>query len=98
MGQVVNYYLGEVYLCVGDCVLVWVFFGNVKWMNYDCVFVEEVNFNYGKLLYEMKDLQEVIVFFQEIIFISLYYVEVQILMGEIFLSYCNYEQVLSILD
>ncbi len=98
MGQAANYYLGEAYLRVGDRASARASFGNAKRMGYDRALAEEANFNYGKLSYEMKDPQEAISAFQEITPTSPYYVEAQTLMGEIFLSYRNYEQALAILD
>lgn len=98
MGQAGNYYLGEAYLRTGDRSLARASFGNAKRMNYDQALAEEANFNYGKLSYEMKDPQEAIDAFQKVKTTSPYYVEAQTLMGEIFLSYRNYEQALSILD
>jgi tetratricopeptide (TPR) repeat protein len=98
MGQAANYYLGECYLRAGDRSSARASFGNAKRMNYDRTLAEEANFNYAKLSYEMKDPQEAISAFREITTTSPYYVEAQTLMGEIFLSYRNYEQALSILD
>jgi len=98
MGQAANYYLGECYLRNGDRSSARASFGNAKRMTYDRSLAEEANFNYGKLSYEMKDPQEAITAFQQITATSPYYLEAQTLMGEIFLSYRNYEQALSILD
>lgn len=60
-------------------------------MIYDFIIQEEVNFNYVKLFYELKDLREVIDVLQIILLIFRYYVEVQFLMSEIFLNYCDYQ-------
>ena len=98
LGQAANYYLGEAYLQVGDRPSARASFGNAKRMGYDRSLAEEANFNYGKLSYELNDPQEAISSFQEVTPTSPYYVEAQTLMGEIFLSYRNYEQALSILD
>ena len=98
MGQAANFYLGDCYLRTGNRSSARSAFGNAKRMQYDQTLAEEANFNYGKLSYEMKDPQEAISAFQQIDQTSQYYVEAQTLMGEIFLSYRNYEQALSILE
>lgn len=98
MGQAANYYLGEAHLRAGNRTLARASFGNAKRMPYDKALAEEANFNYGKLSYELKDPQEAISAFRQVQPTSPYYVESQTLMGEIFLSYRNYEQALSILD
>ncbi|MEZ4985484.1 MAG: tetratricopeptide repeat protein [Saprospiraceae bacterium] len=98
MGQAANYYLGEAYLRQGNRASARAAFGNAKRMNYDKGLAEEANFNYGKLSYEMKDPQEAISSLQLVDRTSPYYVEAQTLMGDIFLTYRNYEQALAILD
>ncbi|MEM1215616.1 MAG: tetratricopeptide repeat protein, partial [Bacteroidota bacterium] len=98
MGQAANYYLAECYLRAGDRSSARASFGNAKRMSYDPALAEDANFNYGKLSYELNDPQEAISAFQQVRNTSPYYVEAQQLMGDIFLSYRNYEQALQILD
>lgn len=98
MGQAANFYLADCYLRAGDRSSARASFGNAKRMQYDPAISEESNFNYGKLSYEMKDPQEAIAAFQQIDRTSQYYIEAQTLMGDVFLSYRNYAQALSILE
>ncbi|RME93385.1 MAG: hypothetical protein D6772_15960, partial [Bacteroidetes bacterium] len=98
MGQAANYYLALCYLRTGDRASARAAFGAAKRMAYDPEITAEANFNYGKLSYEMKDPREAISAFQQITPTSPYYVEAQTLMGEIFLSYRDYAQALSVLD
>lgn len=98
MGQAANYYLADSYLRIGDRSSARAAFGSAKRMQYDTDLADEANFNYGKLSYEMKDPQEAIAAFRQVKQTSPYYVEAQSLMGEIFLSYRNYEQALAALE
>ncbi len=98
VGQSANYYLGDARLRAGDRTSARYAFGNAMRMNFDPVLQEEATYNYAKLSYELRDPREAINALQMLQPSSRYYVESQRLLGEIFLTYRDYEQALSVLD
>ncbi|MCB0636610.1 MAG: tetratricopeptide repeat protein, partial [Lewinella sp.] len=98
LGQAANYYMADSYLRLGNRGNARSAFGAASRMPYDQQIVEESTFNYGKLSYELQDPREAVTALQQITPTSRYYVEAQTLMGEIFLSYRDYEQALRVLE
>jgi tetratricopeptide (TPR) repeat protein len=98
LSQSANYYLADCYLRRGDKSSARAAFSNAKRMNYDPQITEDATFNYGKLSYELKDPREAIAALQTLGPTSRYYLEAQGLMGEVFLSYRDYQQAIDVLD
>ena len=98
LGQSANYYLADCYIKLGQKGNARTAFANAKRVNYDNQITEESLYNYGKLSYELKDPREAINAFQSIPLGSRYYAESQKLMGEIFLSYRDYEQAMEVIN
>lgn len=98
LAQSANYYLADCYIRKGDKSSARAAFGNAKRMTYDPQITEDATFNYGKLSYELKDPREAINAFQSLGPTSRYYIEAQTLMGEVFLSYRDYQQAMEVLE
>ena len=98
IGQHAMYALGDSYMRLGRKSSARTAFGVAKRMNYDPVIREEALFNYAKLSYELKDPREAISALQSIGPSSRYYLDAQTLMSEIFLSYRDYQQAMTIIE
>lgn len=98
LGQSANYYLADTYLRQGDRSSARYAFGNAMRMSYDVTLQEESTYNYAKLSYELRDPREAIAALQTLQPTSRYYLDAQRLMGDIFLSYRDYAQALTVLD
>ncbi len=98
VGQSANFYLADSYLRTGDRASARSAFGNARRMSYDAQMTEEANFNYAKISYELGDPREAIAALQTITPTSRYYIEAQELMGQIFLTYRDYEQAMAVLE
>ncbi len=98
LGQSANYYLADTYLRQGDRTSARYAFGNAMRMSYDIAIQEESTFNYAKLSYELRDPREAVTALQLIQPTSRYYLDAQRLMGDIFLSYRDYAQALTVLE
>lgn len=98
LAQYAMYYLADSYLKLGQKASARTAFATAKRMSYDAGIQEEALYNYAKLSYELKDPREAIASLQDIKPNSRYYAEAQALMSEIFLSYRDYRQALTILE
>jgi len=98
LAQSANYYLADCYLRKGDKPSARYAFGNVMRMKFDATLSEEATFQYGKLSLELRDPDETVNALRQLAPSSQYYAEAQILMGEAFLSYRNYEKAIEVLE
>lgn len=98
MGQSAMFYLADCNIKLGDKKAARTALSKAKNMNYDKAMQEEARFNYAKLSYELKDPKEAVTNLQKIQPESPFYVEAQELMGDVFLSYRDYNQALSVMD
>ena len=98
LGQMANYYLADTYLRAGDARSARSAFGNAMRADYDPLITEDATWNYAKLSYELRDPREAVNALQQLGPTSRYYVDAQKLLGDIFLSYRDYEQALNVLQ
>ena len=98
LGQMANYYLADTYLRARDARSARSAFGNAMRMTYDPLITEDATWNYAKLSYELRDPREAVSALQSMGPTSRYYVDAQRLLGDIFLSYRDYEQALTVLQ
>ena len=98
LGQHAMFFLGDAYLKMGQKSSARSAFGKAKRLEYDPGIREEALFNYAKLSYELKDPREAIIALQEFEPSSKYYNEAQRLMSDIFISYRDYKQAITIIE
>ena len=98
IGQNAMFYLADCYLKLGDKSNALTALASAKRMDYDEDIQEDALFNHGKLAYELGFPREAIADLQAIKPNSPYFPEAQNLMSDIFLSYRDYQQALSILE
>lgn len=98
IGQNAMFYLADCYLKIGDKSNALTALASAKRMDFDPQIQVDALFNHAKLAYELGLPREAISDLQDIPPNSNYYPEAQNLMAEIFLSYRDYQQALTILD
>lgn len=98
IGQNAMFYLADCYLKLGNKQSALTSLATAKRLDFDPIIQEEALFNHAKLAYELGQPQEAVNDLRAIPIRSKYYNEAQTLMGDIFLSYRDYRQALTILE
>jgi tetratricopeptide (TPR) repeat protein len=98
IGQSAMFYLADCYLKLGQKQEALNALAEAKRMNYDPSLTEEALFNYGKLAFELNQSKAAVNALRELPADSRFYLQAQNLIGEIVLSYRDYEEAMQVLE